>query len=72
MSGFIPDASVTLPWRFDDEATPWTEALLSRIEGGDRAHIPAHFHADIPRPGRRFGSIASVIMTMRRSDDYNA
>jgi hypothetical protein len=25
---FVIDASATLPWRFADEATPWTEALL--------------------------------------------
>jgi len=23
MPGFVPDASATLPWRFEDEATPW-------------------------------------------------
>jgi hypothetical protein len=33
MPGFVPDASATLPWGFEDEATPWTEALLDRILG---------------------------------------
>jgi predicted nucleic acid-binding protein len=47
MSAFIPDASVTLPWRFDDEATPWTEALLSRIERGDQAVVPAHWPLEV-------------------------
>lgn len=30
----VIDASATLPWRFADEATSWTEALLDRIAGG--------------------------------------
>jgi predicted nucleic acid-binding protein len=47
MAGFIPDASVTLPWRFDDEATPWTEALLSRLESGDHAVVPAHWPLEV-------------------------
>jgi hypothetical protein len=29
---FVIDASATLPWRFEDEATAWSEALLQRIE----------------------------------------
>jgi hypothetical protein len=28
--GFVTDASATLPWCFEDEATPETEALLER------------------------------------------
>jgi predicted nucleic acid-binding protein len=46
MSGFVPDASVTLPWRFEDEATPWTEALLDR-EGGEEAVVPAHWPLEV-------------------------
>ena len=42
MPGFVPDASATLPWRFEDEATPWTEALLDRIKGGEEVSVPAH------------------------------
>jgi len=30
---FVIDA--TTPWRFADESTPWTEALLDRLEGGE-------------------------------------
>ena len=47
MSGFVPDASVTLPWRFEDEATPWTEALLDRIEGGEEVVVPAHWPLEV-------------------------
>jgi predicted nucleic acid-binding protein len=47
MSGFVPDASATLPWRFEDEATPWTEALLDRIEGGEEVLVPAHWPLEV-------------------------
>jgi predicted nucleic acid-binding protein len=38
---FVIDASATLPWRFEDEATPWTEAILSRVEAGEEVFVPA-------------------------------
>ena len=47
MSGFVPDASVTLPWCFDDEATPWTESLLDRLVQGEAAIVPAHWPLEI-------------------------
>jgi hypothetical protein len=47
MSGFVLDAPVTLPWRFEDEATPWTEALLTRIESGEQAAVPAHWPLEV-------------------------
>lgn len=47
MSGFVPDASATLPWRFEDEATPWTEALLGRIQGGEEVLVPAHWPLEV-------------------------
>ena len=31
----IPDASVTLPWCFEDEITPYTNALLDRLIAGE-------------------------------------
>ena len=43
MAAFIIDASATLPWRFEDEATPWTEALLDRIERGEEMLAPAYW-----------------------------
>jgi hypothetical protein len=42
MPGFVADASATLPWRFEDEATPATEALLERLRAGKPAVVPAH------------------------------
>src|SRR4051794_4816142 len=47
MPGFLPDASATLPWRFADEATPWTEALLDRLQGGEEVVVPAHWPLEI-------------------------
>jgi predicted nucleic acid-binding protein len=44
---FIIDASATLPWRFADEATPWTEGLLDRIEAGEEVLVPAHWSLEI-------------------------
>jgi predicted nucleic acid-binding protein len=47
MPGFVPDASATLPWRFEDEATPWTESLLDRIQGGEEVIVPAHWPLEV-------------------------
>ncbi len=47
MSGFILDASVTLPWRFEDEATPWTEELLEGIRQGQEVVVPAHWPFEV-------------------------
>ena len=40
---FVIDASATLHWRFADEATPWIEALLERVEAGEEVVAPAHW-----------------------------
>ena len=47
MPGFAPDGSATMPWRFEDEATPWTEALLDRIQRGEAVLVPAHWPLEI-------------------------
>jgi hypothetical protein len=47
MSGFVTDASATLPWCFADEATPWTEALLDRLQGGEEVLVPAHWPIEV-------------------------
>ena len=44
---FVIDASATLPWRFVDEATPWTEALLDRVEAGEKILVPAHWPLEV-------------------------
>jgi predicted nucleic acid-binding protein len=47
MTTFVADASVTLPWCFQDEATAWTDSLLDRLRGGDRIAVPAHWPTEI-------------------------
>jgi predicted nucleic acid-binding protein len=44
---FVIDASATLPWRFADEATSWTEALLDRAEAGEEILVPAHWPLEV-------------------------
>jgi predicted nucleic acid-binding protein len=66
MPSFVIDASATLPWRFEDEATPWTEALLDRIERGEEALAPAHWPLEVVNTlliGRRRGRITSQQLT---------
>jgi predicted nucleic acid-binding protein len=66
MSGFVIDASATLPWRFEDEATPWTESLLDRIESGEEALAPAHWPLEVVNTllmGRMRGRITSQQLT---------
>ena len=45
--GFVADASATLPWCFEDEATPETEALLERLRAGEPAITPAHWPTEV-------------------------
>jgi predicted nucleic acid-binding protein len=47
MPGFVIDASAALPWRFEDEATSWTEALLDRVQGGEEVRVPAHWPLEV-------------------------
>jgi predicted nucleic acid-binding protein len=55
--GFVPDASITLPWCFPDEATPWTETLLNRLAAGELAVVPAHWPTEVSN---------GLLMAMRR------
>jgi predicted nucleic acid-binding protein len=62
MPGFVPDASATLPWRFENEATPWTEALLDRIQSGEEVLVPAHWPLEVANAlliARRRGRVTS-------------
>ncbi len=45
--GFVADASATLPWCFENEATPETEALLDRLSGGEAVIAPAHWPTEV-------------------------
>ena len=47
MATFVADASVTLAWCFEDEATSWTDNLLERLRHGDDIVVPAHGPAEI-------------------------
>ena len=40
---FVADASATLPWCFEDEATAWSESLLDRLSAGEQVIVPAHW-----------------------------
>ena len=44
---FVVDASVTLTWCFEDEATTWTDGLLDRLRIGERIVVPAHWPTEI-------------------------
>jgi predicted nucleic acid-binding protein len=55
---FVIDASATLPWRFEDEATPWTEALLERVERGEEAIVPVHWPLEV---------LNALLMAQRRN-----
>ncbi len=41
MSDFIPDTSVSMAWCFEDEANPYSEALLARLEADEEALVPS-------------------------------
>ena len=58
MPGFVADASATLPWCFEEEATPATEALLERLRAGEPAVVPAHWSTEV---------MNGLIMPVRRS-----
>ena len=73
MSGFVIDASATLPWRFEAEATPWTEALLDRVQGGEDVRVPAHWPLEVVNTllmARRRDRVTGdqVTVTQRRSN----
>jgi len=47
MARLVPDASATLTWCFEDEAMPWTDALLADLRAGGEAIVPAHWPAEV-------------------------
>lgn len=47
MPGFVADASAALPWCFEDEGTPATDALLDRLRSGETAIVPAHWPIEV-------------------------
>lgn len=57
MSVFVPDASATLAWFFEDETSEWTEALLTRLKSGDTALVPQNRPMEVAN---------AFLMAMRR------
>jgi predicted nucleic acid-binding protein len=47
MAVFVPDASVTLAWYFEDETSEWSEAQLARLHSGDTAIVPQHWPLEV-------------------------
>ena len=47
MASFVIDASATLPWCFDDEATAYTEGLLNRCAAGEEVMVAAIWPLEI-------------------------
>lgn len=47
MATFVVDASVTLAWCFEDEASALTDGLLDRLRAGDRIAVPAHWPTEV-------------------------
>jgi predicted nucleic acid-binding protein len=47
MAVFVPDASATLAWFFEDETSDWTDALLERLNSGDTAVVPRHWPVEV-------------------------
>lgn len=47
MPSLVLDASATLPWCFQDEATAWSDALLQRIRSTESAIVPAHWPVEV-------------------------
>ena len=43
----MPHSRAALPWRFADEATAATNAVLTRLRTGDEAIVPAHWPVEV-------------------------
>jgi len=58
MARFVADASATMPWCFEDEATSWSDGLLERVIAGDVIVVPAHWSTEVSN---------ALLMAERRS-----
>jgi predicted nucleic acid-binding protein len=47
MAAFVLDASVALPWCFDDEAIAYTEGLLNRCAAGEEVMVASVWPLEI-------------------------
>jgi hypothetical protein len=41
LNGFVLDASVTAAWCFEDQSTPYTDAVLQAVINGAEVVVPA-------------------------------
>ena len=56
MSRFILDASVTLCWCFENQATEYSEAIFERLAGGEEVSVPFMWPVEV----------ANVLVTAER------
>jgi predicted nucleic acid-binding protein len=47
VSGFVLDASLTMAWCFELEATPYTEGILAKLEWGEQAWVPTFWRLEV-------------------------
>lgn len=59
MSRFVLDASVTLCWCFENQATKYTEAIFEMLAGGEEAAVPFVWPLEV----------ANVLVTAERKKD---
>jgi predicted nucleic acid-binding protein len=62
MASFVIDASATLPWCFDDEATAYTEGLLNRCAAGEEVMVASVWPLEITNgllPAQRRGRVTA-------------
>ena len=58
MSRFVLDNTVTMAWCFNDEASPFTETLLSRLSSlTDNAIVPALWLYEVVNVRRKWQSV---------------
>ena len=62
MSRFVLDASVTLCWCFENQATIYTEAVFEMLAGGEEASVPFVWPIEV----------ANVLVTAERRKDLNS
>lgn len=63
---FVLDASATLPFCFQDEATQASEALLTRMGDGEEAIVPALWPTEVLSSllrGKRLGRVSAANLT---------
>ncbi len=63
MPDFVLDASLTVAWCFEDEATPFTEGVYDQIRAGAESLVPAIWPSEVAnalRTAERRGRITTT------------